>query len=110
MGHKMFLVPLEQLELVPAIRAACPPARICPRGTDKSNARRRRPRQALGRHHLHDRLEARPDLIEDTVGLWLFVEESRGELEPLGAVEQACAGVAGVGARMDSEELRHRVV
>ena len=89
MGHKMCFVPLEHLELVPAIRAAIPHTRVCPRGTDESNARRCRPRQALGCHLLHDRLEARLDVLEDAVGLWLLVEEGRGKLEPLGAVEQA---------------------
>ena len=87
MGHKMCFVPLEHLELVPAIRAACPLTLIC-RICHESNTRQRHP-FLHGRYLLHDRLEARLDVLEDAVGLRLLVEEGRGELEPLGAVEQA---------------------
>mmetsp|Transcript_35529 Transcript_35529/g.83845 ORF Transcript_35529/g.83845 Transcript_35529/m.83845 type:complete len:370 (+) Transcript_35529:393-1502(+) len=94
-GHKMLLVPFEHLELVPAIRAAIVCTRVC-RICHESNDRQRRP-FLHGRYLLHDRLEARLDVLEDAVGLRLLVEEGRGELEPLGAVEQAFvkAGIEG---------------
>ena len=91
-AHEMLFVALEHLDLVPTKRTVVVHPRICSRGTEESNARRRCPRQALCRHHLHDHVKARPDVLEETVGLWFLVEEGRGELEPLGAVEQACEG------------------